>query len=141
MLTLIGGKYTTHRSLAQRVVDRVARLTGTRAGRCLTAETPVPGRAEAIANLGVKHPGDANGITEAEVAHAVQSERARHLSDVLERRSRLWLEGDAMRAAAEPVSRWMAASLGWSEETRAREVERVTAALDRERDLLQGRSS
>ena len=40
MLSLIGGKYTTHRSLAERVVDRVVRATRVRAGRCTTAESP-----------------------------------------------------------------------------------------------------
>jgi len=148
MLTLIGGKYTTHRSLAERVVDRVARLIGSHAGRCRTAETPVPGREEAIAGLAAQHPGILAGppeIREAEVMHAIQGERARHLADVLERRSRLWLDGGAMRAAADPVSRWMASRLGWNEETRTLEVERVTVALDREREILEaampGRSS
>lgn len=126
MLTLLGGKYTTHRSLAERVVDRVVRLTGARAGRCVTMETPLPGRA----------PG-ADGITEAEVAHSIRNERARHLEDILERRSRLWLDAEAMRHAAEPVSRWMAPHLGWDEPTQRREVKRVLDALDRERAIVE----
>ncbi len=141
MLTLIGGKYTTHRSLAQRVVDRAARVSGLRAGRCTTAETPVAGRASAIEKLAARHPGrlgaaETLAVTEAEVVHAVQAERARHLEDVLERRTRLWLDGDAMRRAAGQVSKWMAPRLGWDEATRVREVDRVTEALDRERDLI-----
>jgi len=71
------------------------------------------------------------------VVHAVRAERARHLDDVLERRSRLWLDAGAMRAASEPVSRWMASLLGWDEASRAREVERVTLALDREREVVE----
>ena len=143
MLTLIGGKYTTHRSLAERVVDRIVRLTGVSAGRSLTAETPVPGRAEGIASLTARHPGTFAGsgegspeIREAEVVHAIRTERARHLEDVLRRRSRLWLDAGAMSAAADPVSRWMKEHLGWSEETRAREVKRVTEPLDREREIV-----
>jgi len=42
MLTLIGGKYTTHRSLAERVVDRAVGERSSR-GRCITRETPLPG--------------------------------------------------------------------------------------------------
>jgi glycerol-3-phosphate dehydrogenase len=150
MLTLLGGKYTTHRSLAKRVVDEVVRATGARAGRCLTAELPLTGRAEAIALLTGKFParadlGDGLEITEAETVHAIRSERARHLDDVLKRRSRLWLEEKAMRDSAEPVSHWMAPHLGWSEAARAREVERVQAALAHERSIVEsanpGRSS
>jgi len=140
MLTLLGGKYTTHRSLAERVVDRVVRLTGARAGRCVTKEAPLPGRAEGIAALSAQHPArllGADGITEAEVAYSIRSERARHLEDVLERRSRLWLDAEAMRHAAEPVSRWMAPHLGWDEPTRGREVKQVLDALDRERAIVE----
>jgi glycerol-3-phosphate dehydrogenase len=77
---------------------------------------------------------------EADVVHSVRNERARHLEDILERRSRLWLDAEAMRAAAEPVSRWMAPHLGWDESARAREVERATRALDRERRIIESAS-
>jgi len=69
--------------------------------------------------------------------HAVQMERARHLDDVLERRTRLWLSADAMRAAAEPVASWMAPHLGWDQAGRDREVRRVTKALDDERERIE----
>ena len=141
MLTLIGGKYTTHRSLAEHVVDRVTVLTGVRAGRCLTAETELPGRLRAIAELTPRYPGKLRlegslEITEAEVAHAVQKEHARHPDDILERRSRLWLRSDAMRRAAPQVAAWMGSHLGWDESRRAREVERVAHAMDREAQVL-----
>ena len=141
MLTLIGGKYTTHRSLAERVVDRVVRATRVRAGRCTTAESPLPGRMEAIAKLMARFPARLGAagpleVTEAEVVHAVHVELARHLEDVLARRTKLWLDGDAMRLLAGPVSRWMAPHLGWDEVARGREVDRVTQALDRERDII-----
>jgi len=141
MLTLIGGKYTTHRSLAERVVDRVARLTGARPGPCRTGEVALPGRAEAIGSLRSRYPArldsaDGLAITEAEVVHAVQTERARHLEDVLERRTRLWLSSEAMRRAAGPVSEWMAPHLGWDDAARAGERERVARALDRERGII-----
>ncbi len=141
MLTLIGGKYTTHRSLAERVVDRVARLTGARAGRCTTAEAALPGRLVAIEMLTARYPGqlrlnDSLGITEAEVVHAVRNERARHPEDILERRSRLWLDADAMWRATARVAAWMAPHLGWDEAARGREAERVASALDREAEIL-----
>ncbi len=139
MLTLLGGKFTTHRSLAERVVDRVVRILGARAGRCVTGKTPLPSRAVAIEGLSVRYPARLPGsseVSEAVVVQAIQNERARHLEDVLERRTRLWLDGEAMRRAAGPVAAWMAPHLGWDEATRAREVDRVTRALDRERELI-----
>jgi glycerol-3-phosphate dehydrogenase len=141
MLTLIGGKYTTHRSLAERVVDRVVRVTGAAARPCATRTAPVPGRGDAIADLAARfrgriRPADSLEISEAEVVHAVRVERARHLEDVLERRARLWLDSEAMRRAAGPVSTWMAPHLGWDEEARAREVQQVTRARDREREVI-----
>jgi len=139
MLTLIGGKYTTHRSLAERVVDRVVRLGGARAGRCVTRETPLPDRESAIVRLATRYPGrweDPAPLSEAETVHAIQAERARRLDDVLERRTRLWLDAAWMRRAAEPVSRWMAPHLGWDEAARTSEVDRVTRALDREEAII-----
>jgi len=141
MLTLIGGKYTTHRSLAERVVDRVARMTGGRAARCATAELVLHGRQMGIQGFRPRYPGKLQlegslEITEAEVVHAVQKEHARHLGDILERRSRLWLHSGAMRRAAPRVAAWMAPHLGWDEPATAREVQRVNHALDRESEIL-----
>ena len=143
MLTLIGGKYTTHRSMAERVVDRVARRAGIRAGPCRTGITPLPaGRAQRIATLAARYPGQLKAagpleISEAEAVHAVQAERVRHLEDVLERRTRLWLGSEAMRRAAGPVAGWMAPHLGWDDGARAREVSRVVDALDEESEIVE----
>ena len=119
MITLVGGKYTTHRSLAERAVDRVVGMLGLRAAPCSTAKRPVGGnRARAIADLGAEYPGRIeldNGLalTEAEVVYAAWNERPRHLTDLLLRRTRLWLDADALRRAAEPAARWMAPALEW----------------------------
>lgn len=43
LLTVIGGKLTTHRALAEDVVDDALRLLGRRAERCTTRERPLPG--------------------------------------------------------------------------------------------------
>lgn len=143
LLTLIGGKYTTHRSLAERVVDRVVRLTGVRAGECTTAATPLSGtRADAVAKLRAAHPallsvGEGIEIAEAAVVHAARAERARHLEDVLLRRSRLWLDDDAMRRAAAPVAEWMAPHLGWDEAARGREVRGVRDMLAEEDRIIE----
>ncbi len=58
MLTVAGGKLTTHREIAEKLVDRLMRELGRR-GRCMTRDTPLPGarkfgtrdEAEALASL------------------------------------------------------------------------------------------
>jgi len=143
MFTLIGGKYTTHRSLAERVVDRASAMLGKRAAPCVTARTPVPaGRGAAIEALRGRFPGrldlgDGLSLSEAEVVHAATVEKARRLDDVLLRRTRLWLDGRALRRAAEPAASWMAPLLGWSESRRREEIERLTRTLDDEERAIE----
>lgn len=142
LVSLIGGKYTTHRSLAERVVDRLVALLGMRARPCATATTAIPDRQEeAIADLAGPHPeraGLGNGleISEAQALHAVSGEMARGLEDVLLRRTRLWLDGSALRRAAPRVAGWIAPALEWGDALREMELRRFLAALDREEAVL-----
>lgn len=143
MITIVGGKYTTHRSLAERVVDRAARILGTSTGPCRTAATPIAAdRAGRVESLRGRHPGildlgDGDHLAEGEVVHAVTEERARRLEDVLFRRTRLWLDGRALRRAAAPVAAWMASHAGWSAPRQEEEVARVTRALDDEERTIE----
>jgi len=43
LLSVAGGKLTTHRRIAQKVVDRVTRRLGRNSGRCPTLSSPLPG--------------------------------------------------------------------------------------------------
>jgi len=45
LMTVIGGKLTTYRSLAEEVVDKAAQKIGRRGGRCRTRTEPLPGAA------------------------------------------------------------------------------------------------
>ncbi len=143
LITLVGGKYTTHRSLAERVVDRAVRWLKKPAGPCRTATSPVgAGRDGATAALRSRHQrvldfGSGLAISEAEVVHAVAVEKARRLADVLLRRTRLWLDAGALRRAAGPVAEWMAPHLRWDEARRRAEVEGLTQALDAEERMIQ----
>jgi glycerol-3-phosphate dehydrogenase len=119
LISVAGGKYTTFRRMAERVVDRVALKLdplGKRFARCRTAELsleqalpPPPGLIP----------------SREEVAHLVQQEMALSLSDILVRRSPAVLvaEGQALAEARE-VSRWAAECLGWSEAERQAQLER-----------------
>jgi glycerol-3-phosphate dehydrogenase len=136
-LTIVGGKLTTYRRMAQDVVDRIAARPGVAAGPCRTHDLPVVGAqapqqrepgvpatltrrygAEAAQVLALAE--DRPGLLEplapgvpvlgAELLWAVQHEGALTLDDVLERRTRIGLV-PAWRAAAEPAARRLLAGL------------------------------
>ena len=134
-LALIGGKYTTHRSLAERVVDQVVEALGAPARPCTTAARPVPGDAPEP-GPSIALPGGL-AIGEAEVDHAVRHALALRLDDVLLRRTRLWLDARALRAALTAAAGWMAARLQWSEERKNDEIHRMTAMLDQESNAIE----
>ncbi len=71
----------------------------------------------------------------AEVTHAVRSEAALHLDDVLTRRTRLSVESwDRGVDIAQDTAELMGAELGWSPETIEREVWHYQARVEAERD-------
>jgi glycerol-3-phosphate dehydrogenase len=70
-----------------------------------------------------------------EAWYAVTHEGARHLEDVLARRTRISIEAwDRGVAAADPVARLMAKELDWDEEQTVREIEHYRARVQAERD-------
>ena len=76
----------------------------------------------------------ADDYLRAEVAYAVTSEGARHLSDVLSRRTHLSMETwDRGLSAAEEAAALMAGPLGWTGQQAARELENYRARIAAER--------
>jgi glycerol-3-phosphate dehydrogenase len=74
----------------------------------------------------------------AEIVYAASHEGARHLDDVLTRRTRISIETfDRGLAAAEPAAGLVAAVLGWSPEQVAREVAHYRARVAAERESQQ----
>jgi len=71
------------------------------------------------------------------VDHAVRHALALRLDDVLLRRTRLWLDARALRAALTAAAGWMAARLQWSEERKNDEIHRMTAMLDQESNAIE----
>ncbi len=70
----------------------------------------------------------------AEVVYAVSHEGARHLDDVLTRRTRISIETwDRGVSAAVPAAALMAPLLGWSDEQQRKEVEHYLARVEAER--------
>lgn len=137
LVTVTGGKWTTYRRMAEDAVDvarRVAalparpsptaslRLHGAIAGPSAdpygserAVVDALPGRGQPV------HPG--LGLTEAEVRHAVRSELARRVEDVLARRHRALFQDAALAATAAPaVAALIAAESGRDAAWQAAEV-------------------
>ena len=64
LITVAGGKFTTHRAIAQKLVDRVMKGLGRAAGVCPTLMTPFPG-ARALAD------GDSSGSSARDAKYSV----------------------------------------------------------------------
>jgi len=117
MLTIVGGKLTTYRQMAQDVVDRVAQRPGVQAGPCLTPRLALVGaqvsaqrghaperlvrrygaEAPVVAALAAQAPELLEPISAGvpvlgvELAFAIDSELALTADDLLDRRTRLGL--------------------------------------------------
>jgi len=77
----------------------------------------------------------ADDYLQVEAWYAVTHEGARHLEDVLARRTRISIEAwDRGAAAAGPVARIMAKELGWDEEQTVRETDYYRTRVQAERD-------
>jgi glycerol-3-phosphate dehydrogenase len=85
-------------------------------------------------SLGEQLPGTQDYL-KAEIVYGAQSEGARHLDDVLARRTRISIEAwDRGVGAAEAAARLMAPILGWDEQTIEREVSYYQRRVQSERD-------
>jgi glycerol-3-phosphate dehydrogenase len=89
---------------------------------------------EADPSLGEQLPGTQDYL-KAEIVYGATSEGARHLDDVLARRTRISIEAwDRGVEAADAAARLMAPILGWDEETIEREVSFYKQRVQSERD-------
>jgi glycerol-3-phosphate dehydrogenase len=78
--------------------------------------------------------GGAEDYLAAEVMHAVTHEGARHLDDVLARRTRISIETfDRGTEAARPAAELMAGELGWDDARVAEEVDHYLRRVEAER--------
>ncbi|MFI6454354.1 glycerol-3-phosphate dehydrogenase/oxidase [Streptosporangium amethystogenes] len=128
MVTVVGGKLTTYRRMAEDAVDRAVSLGGLKAGRSRTANLPLVGavrpdgggkgtdrflerygsEAGAVRALMAHEPWLAEagptGVTGAELVWAVRHEGALDVDDLLDRRTRIGLV-PSDREAALPLAR------------------------------------
>jgi glycerol-3-phosphate dehydrogenase len=99
MLTIVGGKWTTYRSMAEDCVNKAARAAGLAQRPCGTYDLPIRPPDDYPAGLPL-HP--ELPYTEADVVHAVRFEMARTSEDVLARRTRASFLNASASAQTEP---------------------------------------
>lgn len=148
LLSLVSGKLTTYRSLAEETVDLVFSKLGRRSPDCATAQTPLRApnaeasasplilrlsriygsAAAAIMKLTNQTPALAQvfdgetGAIAAEVVYTFAYEFARTLSDCLMRRTMVGLNSKLGVGADEAAAKIAQEHLGWSEERAGSEV-------------------
>ncbi len=153
LLSIMGGKWTTYRKMAEDCVDHALVLARLGERPCVTATLPIHGSqpqaatSAALAGYGSDaaqleqlmrrepavaqplHP--ALPITAAQVVWAVRAEMARTLDDVLARRTRaLYLEARATLAMAPAVARLMARELHQDDAWQQRQLQEFSRIAD-----------
>jgi glycerol-3-phosphate dehydrogenase len=153
VISVLGGKITGYRAIAEEVTDAVCRRLGVRDRPSTTATTPLPGargahsdtagatgapahlydlygtRAAAVVALAHSTAGLNRALSPrypdiaAQVAFSVRTEHCVRLSDFLRRRTLLGASADQGWDAAAPVADVMAAELGWPRARVAEEIE------------------
>jgi glycerol-3-phosphate dehydrogenase len=106
-----GGKLTTYRLMAEETVDSIAAFLGVKTAPCKTATTPLLENGHAEGFSGILPP----PVSEAAIACFCREESARHLDDVMIRRTSWGHYHHNHVELAGNVARWMAAELAWSD--------------------------
>jgi glycerol-3-phosphate dehydrogenase len=110
LFSAIGGKWTTSRHLAERVVDVVVAKLGKSANRCTTANARLPGARSLPSDIA------------AQVVLALREEMALTLDDVVMRRNGMGQLGNPGHETLNRCASLMANELGWSEARRQAEI-------------------
>ena len=121
VLSVIGGKITAYRSIAEEVTDVVAGRLGSSA-RCRTSELPLPGAVRSVAATDSVPLCPHAATTRHEIIQAVREEWAMTLGDVLLRRTALGLAACQGLDRLDAVADLVGDLLGWDPARRAAEV-------------------
>lgn len=115
-----GGKLTTYRLMAEETVDAIVRFLGANVGACCTATTPIVENGHAESFSGILPP----PVSAAAVSRYCRVEAARHLDDVMIRRSSWRHYNHNHMELAANVAKWMATELGWTDAETETELQR-----------------
>jgi glycerol-3-phosphate dehydrogenase len=119
---IAGGKLTTARLMAEQAVDRIGAHLGGRVPAATTASVPLLSEADARYS-GVLPPPLRPDV----VRHACETHWARHLDDLLLRRTSWHYYHGA--AIAEEASYWMAQARDWTDQERLAELSRFRSLI------------
>lgn len=114
-----GGKLTTYRLMAEQTVDRVIGALGCTTQPCRTATEPLLSAAETDGVSAITPP----PVGQKAVEHYCRNEWARHLDDVMIRRTYWHHYHPNRREIAQQVAPWMAEILDWDDATTASELD------------------
>ncbi|MDQ7842859.1 MAG: glycerol-3-phosphate dehydrogenase/oxidase [Armatimonadota bacterium] len=130
LVSIVGGKLTTYRRMAEDTVDLLVRRDGRRLP-CRTATLPLDDREPAVQALIASEPALARPLVPglpvraADVVYACRAEQCLHVVDFMFSRSHLAvLDRDHGLGCVEGVARLMAGELGWSTAEVAAQVRR-----------------
>jgi glycerol-3-phosphate dehydrogenase len=146
LITIIGGKWTTYRKMAEDAVDNAILIGHLQKYTCITKDLLIHGAnkntgnndvygsdRDAINKLVVENPSLGKKLhsqfqdTEAEVVFAVREEMARTIEDILSRRLRiLFLDAMAALAVAPRVAEIISQELGYSPEWEQNQIKEFT---------------
>lgn len=122
-IDVAGGKLTTYRLMAEQAVDLAVKHAGVKAGKCATAASPLLAESERSFS-GITPP----GVSREAVEHFCKNEWARHLDDVMVRRTSWRYYHRDHLIIARFVAKTMAELLRWDERTAADEFRRYEDA-------------
>jgi glycerol-3-phosphate dehydrogenase len=162
VISILGGKITGYRAIAEDATDAVCRRLGARDRRATTAEAPLPGgagggstlpahlfdlygsRASAILALAETDPelrrplADGYPDIAAQVVYSVRSEHCVKLSDFLRRRTLLGASADQGLDAAAPAAAVMSRELSWTPARTSEEIESYRREVAATRQFREG---
>ncbi|MDJ0812948.1 MAG: glycerol-3-phosphate dehydrogenase [Woeseiaceae bacterium] len=151
LFSIIGGKLTTYRNLAEQAVDRLAKPLGRKLPACRTQSLKLPGAygldeasaalaaSDAITSAEARrllrvYGGRAADVlalldaerlplVEAETVFAIRQEFARTLTDIVHRRMMIGLDADQGRPLYGRIADAAALELGWSEDQKSAQLD------------------
>jgi glycerol-3-phosphate dehydrogenase len=134
-MTAFAARFVERSGLEPASARRLAEIYGVRAELILDRTTADPALARFV--------DEQHGVTAAEVVHAVETEFARTLTDVLMRRTMVGLEPDVEIGAVESIAAAMAEHLGWTANRTSIEVNDFLEVAQRARPnaTLSGRKA
>jgi glycerol-3-phosphate dehydrogenase len=121
LVSIVGGKYTTYRLIAQQAVDAVYSVLQKAAPPCRTAEVPLPNHRPPATGEKIA---DSPEVHASDIAYACEHEMAVTLSDVMRRRTSLALSHSGGPEVGLQVAHLMGPLMNWSPDEERAQFER-----------------